>query len=114
VFLLVSVPPLPNEQVLAWPPEMKKAKKVLNDDEDAYMMVPVGAAKWVDVQLSEDIMIDSFQLLNRELYSSPIREFHLLGANKYPAVAQWTHLGRFEMQPHRTPQVCGFACFIIG
>ena len=45
------------------------------------------------------------QLLNRELYSSPIREFHLLGANKYPAESQWKQLGRFEMGPHRTTQV---------
>jgi hypothetical protein len=93
--------------VLAWSSAMQKAKKVLNEDEDAYMMVPAEAVKWIDIQLSEDIMIDSFQLLNRELYSAPIKEFHLLGANQYPADSHWKMLGRFEMANHRNPQVCG-------
>lgn len=91
-------------QVLAWSPYMQKAKKLLNEDEDAYAMVRTSAAKWIDVQLSEDIMIDALQLLNRELYSSPIREFHLLGANKYPAHGHWKFLGRFQMANHRIAQ----------
>jgi hypothetical protein len=91
-------------KVLAAARGMEKVKKVLEDDVDNYMLVPSAlAAKWMVVQLSEDILVDSFSLWNRELYSSSIHEFHVLSSNQYPTES-WFLLGRFQMANHRAPQ----------
>ena len=76
-------------------PGMKKASAILSSDDDSYMMTPCSsAAKYVIVQLKEDIQLDMIELINREHYSSSIQQFSLYGSNVYPT-EEWVALGRF-------------------
>ena len=76
-------------------PGMKKASAILSSDDDSYMMTPCSsAAKYVIVQLKEDILLDLVELVNREHYSSSIQHFSLYGSNVYPT-DEWVSLGRF-------------------
>lgn len=62
-----------------------------------YMLSPCAARKWVVIALPEDIKVDAISLSNRELFSSSVREFQLLGSMKYPTDL-WFELGKFEAQ----------------
>jgi len=76
-------------------PGMKKASAILSGDDDSYMMTPCSsAAKYVIVQLKEDILLDMVELVNREHYSSSVQQFSLYGSNVYPT-DEWAPLGRF-------------------
>lgn len=64
------------------------AHNVLNEDSDRYWRVPCRSTeqKWVVIELSEEILMDSFAIANFEYYSSTMDQVRLYGAVKYPPV----------------------------
>ncbi|KAL5229293.1 hypothetical protein ABZP36_017558 [Zizania latifolia] len=85
-------------KVLAHNKEAKGASNILGGDKDRYLRNPCSAEdKFVDVELSEETLVRTIGLANREHYSSNFRDFELYGSPIYPAEA-WELLGRFTAE----------------
>eukprot|EP01138_Halocafeteria_seosinensis_P002680 gb/GECG01002740.1/.p1 GENE.gb/GECG01002740.1/~~gb/GECG01002740.1/.p1 ORF type:complete len:1170 (+),score=154.16 gb/GECG01002740.1/:1-3510(+) len=83
--------------ILAKNPEAKGAKNLLVDDKDAYCMSPCDKSKFVVIGLSEDVLVDTVVLANYERYSSSIKDFLVLGSQRYPT-NEWILLGNFTAE----------------
>lgn len=84
------------------------AKNVITGNVDKYMLAPcagsgIGGSRWVDVDLSEDVILDRFETANFEYYSSSARKVAVLGAGSYPP-KKWNVLGIFEIRNRRDLQ----------
>ncbi|TYZ60148.1 hypothetical protein PybrP1_003115 [[Pythium] brassicae (nom. inval.)] len=76
-------------------PEVKSPTNLLVPDKDRYMLIPCEKArKWVVVSLSEDVHADAIALANFEKFSSPVKDFLVLGSVAYPTDT-WFVLGNF-------------------
>lgn len=76
-------------------PETKSPTNLLVPDKDRYMLIPCEKArKWVVVSLSEDVHADAIALANFEKFSSPVKDFLVLGSVTYPTDT-WVVLGNF-------------------
>jgi hypothetical protein len=85
-------------KVLAHNKEAKGAANILGGDKDKYLRNPCSADdKFVDVELSEETLVDTVVLANLEHYSSTFRDFEVYGSMTYPAGA-WELLGRFTAE----------------
>ena len=92
-------------KLLATSPSMKKATSILVADDDRYMMVPCSEEyKWFVIQLSEDILVDTFEIANFEHYSSSVSLFQLLGSSSHPTDS-WVLLGTFSAHDAHANQV---------
>lgn len=95
-------------KVLSTNPEAKKASRILNEDKDNYMLIPRHVdKKYITIELSEEILMNSFALANFEYYSSSPHLFQVLGSREYPCRAPkcyWEVLGTFEAQNTRSVQ----------
>ena len=93
-------------KVLASNKEGHNAKAALSDDADAYYITPCTAPdKWLAVELSEEVLMDSVQLTNVEFYSAPLREWDLYVSRTYPkGDGTWTPLARLVALPERGTQ----------
>ncbi|KAF0694812.1 Aste57867_14336 [Aphanomyces stellatus] len=81
--------------VLDHAPGTKGSVNLLVPDKDRYMLIPcANDKKWVVIGLSEDIHADAIVVANYEKFSSPIREFLILGSLSYPSET-WIVLGNF-------------------
>lgn len=76
-------------------PDTKSPTNLLVPDKDRYMLIPCEKTrKWVVVSLSEDVHADAIAIANYEKFSSPVKEFIVLGSVNYPTDT-WFVLGNF-------------------
>ncbi|KAH9782221.1 SUN domain-containing protein 4 [Citrus sinensis] len=82
-------------KVLSYNKEAKGATNILSRDKDKYLRNPCSAEeKYVVIELSEETLVDSFEIANFEHHSSNLREFELHGSLVYPTDV-WVKLGNF-------------------
>ncbi|TID02652.1 Uncharacterized protein CH35J_004050 [Colletotrichum higginsianum] len=84
----------------------KNAKAILLENKDSYMLLECSAEnKFVIVELSDDILVDTVVLANFEFFSSMIRHFRVSVSDRYPVkVDKWKDLGTFEAKNSRDIQ----------
>ncbi|KAL3959061.1 hypothetical protein ACCO45_007223 [Purpureocillium lilacinum] len=84
----------------------KNARAILVENKDTYMLLECAAAsKYVIVELSDDILVDTIVLANFEFFSSMIRHFRVSVSDRYPVkVDKWRELGTFEARNSRDIQ----------
>ncbi|KAJ0086378.1 hypothetical protein Patl1_07148 [Pistacia atlantica] len=81
-------------KVLAYNKEAKGAANILSRDKDKYLRNPCSAEeKFVVIELSEETLVESFEIANFEHHSSNLKEFELLGSLVYPTHT-WINLGK--------------------
>ncbi|KAK4039920.1 UNC-like C-terminal-domain-containing protein [Parachaetomium inaequale] len=92
--------------VLKTSPGAKNAKAILVENKDSYMLLECRAKnKFVIVELSDDILVDTVVLANFEFFSSMIREFRVSVSDRYPVkLEKWVDLGTFEARNARDIQ----------
>lgn len=85
--------------------ETKSPTSLLVPDKDRYMMTPCqNPQKWVVVSLSEDVQADAIVIANYEKFSSPVKDFLVLGSVNYPTDT-WLVLGNFTAESRNGEQV---------
>ncbi|KAK1537183.1 uncharacterized protein CCOS01_02503 [Colletotrichum costaricense] len=84
----------------------KNAKAILVENKDSYMLLECSAGnKFVIVELSDDILVDTVVLANFEFFSSMVRHFRVSVSDRYPVkVDKWKDLGTFEAKNSRDIQ----------
>ncbi|KAF5026389.1 hypothetical protein F66182_1517 [Fusarium sp. NRRL 66182] len=92
--------------VLKTSPGAKNAKAILVENKDSYMLLECAAkSKFVIVELSDDVLIDTVVLANFEFFSSMIRRFTVSVSDRYPVkMDKWKELGTFEARNSRDIQ----------
>ncbi|KAK4155203.1 UNC-like C-terminal-domain-containing protein [Chaetomidium leptoderma] len=92
--------------VLKTSPGAKNAKAILVENKDSYMLLECRAkSKFVIVELSDDILVDTVVLANFEFFSSMIRKFRVSVSDRYPVkLEKWVDLGTFEARNSRDIQ----------
>ncbi|CAH0515718.1 unnamed protein product [Peronospora belbahrii] len=76
-------------------PDAKSPTNLLVPDKDRYMLTPCSnPRKWVVISLSEDVHADAIAVANYEKFSSPVKDFIVLGSVNYPTDT-WLVLGNF-------------------
>uniref|UniRef100_A0AAV1UBU5 SUN domain-containing protein n=1 Tax=Peronospora matthiolae TaxID=2874970 RepID=A0AAV1UBU5_9STRA len=86
-------------------PDTKSPTNVLVPDKDRYMLTPCSnARKWVVISLSEDVHADAIAVANYEKFSSPVKEFIVLGSVNYPTDT-WLVLGNFTAEHSNGEQI---------
>lgn len=92
--------------VLKTSPGAKNAKHLLVENKDSYMLLECATPnKFVIVELSDDILVDTVVLANFEFFSSMIRRFRVSVSDRYPAKPdKWIELGIFEARNSRDIQ----------
>ncbi|KAJ9134485.1 Sad1/UNC domain-containing protein [Pleurostoma richardsiae] len=92
--------------VLKTSPGAKNAKAILVENKDSYMLFTCAQEnKYVIVELSEDILVDTVVLANFEFFSSMIRRFRVSVSDRYPVkMDRWKELGTFEARNTRDIQ----------
>ncbi|KPM36886.1 hypothetical protein AK830_g9662 [Neonectria ditissima] len=84
----------------------KNTKAILVENKDSYMLLECSTPeKFVIVELSDDILIDTIVLANFEFFSSMIRHFRVSVSDRYPVKTEWwKELGTFEARNSRDIQ----------
>lgn len=84
----------------------QNARAILVENKDTYMLLECSApSKYVIVELSDDILIDTVVLANFEFFSSMIRHFRVSVSDRYPVKEEkWLELGLFEARNYRDIQ----------
>lgn len=84
--------------VLKASPGTKNPKAILVEHKDSYMLFECTAEeKYVIVELSDDILVDTIVLANFEFFSSMVRHFRVSVSDRYPVKSEkWKKLGVFE------------------
>ena len=92
--------------VLKTSKDAKNAKAILVENKDSYMLLECHTKnKFVIVELSDDILIDTVVLSNFEFFSSMIRKFKVSVSARYPVkLDKWVDLGTFEARNSRDIQ----------
>ncbi|KAK3939949.1 UNC-like C-terminal-domain-containing protein [Diplogelasinospora grovesii] len=92
--------------VLKTSPGAKNAKAILVENKDSYMLLECHQKnKFVVVELSDDILVDTIVLANFEFFSSMIRRFRVSVSDRYPVkLDKWVDLGTFEARNSRDIQ----------
>ncbi|KAK0710904.1 UNC-like C-terminal-domain-containing protein [Lasiosphaeris hirsuta] len=92
--------------VLKTNPGAKNAKAILVENKDSYMLLECrNKNKFVIVELSDDILVDTVVLANFEFFSSMIRKFRVSVSDRYPMkLDKWVDLGTFEARNSRDIQ----------
>lgn len=87
-------------------PGAKNARSILVENKDSYMLMECHAkTKFVIVELSDDILVDTVVLANFEFFSSMIRKFRVSVSDRYPVkLDKWVELGTFEARNSRDIQ----------
>lgn len=87
-------------------PQAKNAKAILVENKDSYMLLECAAQnKFVIVELSDDILIDTIVIANFEFFSSMIRHFRVSVSDRYPVkMDKWREVGIFEAANSRDIQ----------
>jgi hypothetical protein len=84
----------------------KNSKAILVENKDSYMLLECGRDnKFVIIELSDDILLDTVVIANFEFFSSMIRHFRISVSDRYPVkVDKWKELGTFEARNSRDIQ----------
>jgi hypothetical protein len=84
----------------------KNAKAILVENKDSYMLMECADDnKYVIIELSDDILVDTVVLANFEFFSSMIRHFRVCVSDRYPVkLDKWKDLGTFEAKNSRDIQ----------
>ncbi|KAK4668035.1 uncharacterized protein QC764_702430 [Podospora pseudoanserina] len=92
--------------ILKTSPGAKNAKAILVENKDTYMLLECHRKnKFVIVELSDDILVDTVVLANFEFFSSMIRKFRVSASDRYPVkLDKWVDLGTFEARNARDIQ----------
>lgn len=92
--------------VLKTSPDAKNSKAILIENKDSYMLLECHTKnKFVIVELSDDILIDTVVLANFEFFSSMIRKFRVSVSARYPVkLDKWVELGTFDARNSRDIQ----------
>ncbi|KAF9776167.1 hypothetical protein IL306_005686 [Fusarium sp. DS 682] len=87
-------------------PGARNAKAILVENKDSYMLFECRAKeKWVIVELSDDVLIDTVVLANFEFFSSMIHTFTVSVSDLYPVkMDKWKQLGTFHAENSRAIQ----------
>ncbi|GJN93165.1 hypothetical protein Rhopal_006212-T1 [Rhodotorula paludigena] len=99
--------------------QSKGASAILNEKKDRYMLTPCAATpKFVDVELCDEIQIDTLVLANFEFFSSTFKHFKASCSVDYPGKPDdWHDLGTFRarnvrglqvFRPLRDPHFCRY------
>ncbi|KFX90212.1 hypothetical protein V490_06565 [Pseudogymnoascus sp. VKM F-3557] len=93
-------------QVMKANPEAKSTSALLSENRDAYMLNTCSAKnKFVIVELSDSILVETVGLANFEFFSSTFREFRISVSDRYPVkLDRWVDLGTFEAKNSREIQ----------
>ena len=84
---------------------------ILIGNKDQYMLNKCSASKFVEVELCEDILVDTIVLANFEFFSSMFKDFRVYVSDRYPPrESGWKLLGQFTGQNVRDFQVYLFHC----
>ncbi|CAA6660195.1 unnamed protein product [Spirodela intermedia] len=82
-------------KVLAFNKEAKGASNILDKDKDKYLRNPCSAEdKFVIIELSEETLVVTIEIVNFEHYSSNMKDFELLSSLVYPSDT-WVNIGNF-------------------
>lgn len=82
-------------KVLAFNKEAKGASNILDKDKDKYLRNPCSAEdKFVIMELSEETLVVTIEIVNFEHYSSNLKDFELLSSLVYPSDT-WENIGNF-------------------
>ncbi|KAI0566103.1 SUN domain containing protein [Gracilaria domingensis] len=89
-------------RVLGYSEGVVGAKNVLIGSVDKYLLAPCDnnglmGSRWIDLELSEDVILESIETANFEYYSSSARKVAVLGASSYPP-KRWNILGVFNFR----------------
>lgn len=95
-------------RILATSKGVSGAKNIIDKSVDKYSLAPchgdgMAASRWIDLELSEDIILEHIETANLEFYSSSPKRVGIFGASKYPP-EQWKVLGVFEFSNVRKLQ----------
>ncbi|KAK1831708.1 UNC-like C-terminal-domain-containing protein [Podospora conica] len=92
--------------VLKTSPGAKNSKAILVENKDTYMLLECNTKnKFVIVELSDDVLVDTVVLANFEFFSSMIRKFRVSVSDRYPVkLDKWVELGTFEARNSRDIQ----------
>jgi hypothetical protein len=84
----------------------KNSKSVLIENKDSYMLsVCSKENKFIIIELSEDIWIDTVVLANYEFFSSMFRQFRVSVSDRYPVkLEKWKNVGVYEARNSRDIQ----------
>lgn len=87
-------------------PQAQNAKAILVENKDSYMLLECSAqSKYVIVELSDDILIDTIVIANFEFFSSMVRHFRVSVSDRYPVkMDKWREVGIFEAANSRDIQ----------
>lgn len=93
-------------QVMKANPEAKSTSALLKENRDVYMLnVCQAKNKFIIIELSDSIYVETVALANFEFFSSTFRHFRLSVSAKYPVkIDKWVDLGVFEAQNSREIQ----------
>jgi len=93
-------------QIMKTNPEAKSASALLKEDRDVYMLnTCLAKNKFVIVELSESILVETVAIANFEFFSSTFREFRVSVSDRYPVkLDRWVDLGTFEAKNSRDIQ----------
>ena len=85
---------------------VKNAKAILVENKDSYMLLECRTRdKYVIVEMSDDILVDTVVVANFEFFSSMVRRFRVSVSDRYPVKAdRWRTLGEFEARNSRDIQ----------
>ncbi|KAI2471665.1 hypothetical protein F4781DRAFT_386272 [Annulohypoxylon bovei var. microspora] len=87
-------------------PGAKNAKAILVENKDSYMLLECAMkSKFVIVELSDDILVDTVVIANFEFFSSMLRHFRVSVSDRYPVKEEkWKVLGTFQARNSRNIQ----------
>ncbi|KAJ4418152.1 hypothetical protein N0V82_005727 [Gnomoniopsis sp. IMI 355080] len=92
--------------ILKTSPGAQNPKSILVENKDAYMLFTCSQEnKFVIVELSEDVLVDTVVLANFEFFSSTIRHFRVSVSDKYPVkLDKWKDIGTYQARNTRDIQ----------
>ncbi|KAJ4133730.1 hypothetical protein NW768_005318 [Fusarium equiseti] len=92
--------------ILKASPGAQNPRTILVENKDSYMLLECSAkSKFVIVELSDDVLIDTVVLANFEFFSSMFRHFTVSVSDRYPVkMDKWKQLGMFEARNSRDIQ----------
>ena len=93
-------------QIMKTNKEAQSASQILSENKDRYMLNTCSAKnKFLIVELSDSILVDTVALANFEFFSSTFRQFRLSVSDQYPVkLDKWVDLGTFEAKNTREIQ----------
>jgi hypothetical protein len=86
--------------------EAKSSSALLSENRDAYMLNTCQAKnKFLIVELSDSILVETVAMANFEFFSSTFRQFRISVSDRYPVkLDRWVDLGTFEARNSREIQ----------